>query len=830
MNTPQGLSAAEVAARRAHGPRKVADSETSRTYAGIIRANLLNVFNITVFSMAAVLASLYGYSSDERTLYDAITITGIAFINTVIGIVQEIRAKIALDRVNALARPTATVVRDGTPRDIPIEELLVDDVVQVTRGDQIPADGRVLVSQHCEVDESLLTGESIYIEKPEGAPLLSGSFCVAGQCLMLAEKVGEDSYVRGLTREVRAYTRFQTPLQRDIDRIVQILMLAAASMAFLVVAQAYAKFKVAAQPEDADGLQAFIETTRSVAAIVTSMVPMGLILLSTVAFSLGVFRISRQGALVQKLNAVESFSHIDVLCMDKTGTLTRNEQSLVGVHVYGELAEADARALAGAFAGRCTEQNATMYAVAQACPAPAGDIRAVDEVPFNSRDKLSAIALRFGAAAETRRLFLGALEVLGPRLVDDAQTFARAVIERDPGLRHVVLAELRGDENRPLREAADGRAPLTLLAVLSFADALRADAPEVLRAFTERGIALKIMSGDAPETVRAVARAAGWQGDTERVVTGPELDAMPPEALAQVATDVSLFARVSPQNKRALVASLQAQGRYVAMVGDGVNDVLALKKAQLGIAMGAGNRMSRDVSDIVLLQNDFAMLPRVLEEGSTIVHNVQSSAKLFITKNVFSLALIVATGFIGLAFPFVPRHVTILNFFSITVPALLLTFTHRQLEVPPSFLRDVLRFTGISGGLIALAGLVSYFVSIVGFEAPVERARTVLLTQLVFLTLLNFVLVIGGAHMRTNLKRNAVLSVFPFVFGGLYLLFLLTVTGSDTFESLATFLEMERLEGVELALALGVTLVTGALMVFTQRRVLVRALEGRTRV
>jgi cation-transporting ATPase E len=829
MSTPSGLSSADVAARRARGQRNVVRRETSRTYAGIVRSNVLNVFNITVFLMAAVLASLFGVSGDERTLYDAITITGIAFINTVIGIVQEIRAKVALDRVNALARPTATVVRDGKTMDVRVDELVVDDVIQVTRGDQIPADGRVLVSQHCEVDESLLTGESVYIEKPEAAPLLSGSFCVAGQCLMVAEKVGEESYVRGLTREVRAYTRFLTPLQRDIDRIVQILMFAAAAMAFLVVAQAFARDRASAAADSPDRLEAFIETTRSVAAIVTSTVPMGLILLSTVAFSLGVFRISRQGALVQKLNAIESFSHIDVLCMDKTGTLTRNEQSLAAIHTLAGVDEGNVRALAGAFAARCTEQNATMLAIAKACPAPPAEVRAVDEVPFNSRDKLSAIALEWSAGAPIRRLFLGALEVLGPRLAPEQAAFARAIIEGDPGLRHVVLAEL-ADEALPLRRAADERAPLCLLAVLSFADALRSDAPDVLRAFAARGIALKVVSGDAPETVRSVARAAGWQGDTERVVTGPEIDAMPPEALAQAAADVSLFARVSPQNKRALVASLQAQGRYVAMVGDGVNDVLALKKAQLGVAMGAGNRMSRDVSDIVLLQNDFAMLPRVLEEGATIVHNVQSSAKLFLTKNVFSLTLIVATGFIGLAFPFVPRHVSVLNFFAITVPALLITFTHRQLEVPSSFLRDVLRFTGISGGLIALAGLVSYFVSVVGLDASPERARTVLLTQLVLLTLLNFVLVIGGAHLRANLKRNAILAVFPLAFGALYLVLLLTVTGNDSLEAVATFLEMERLEAVELTLALGVTAVTGALMVFIQRRVLARALEGRVRL
>lgn len=822
-SSPRGLTSAEVAERTARGQRNVVRRESSRTVGSILRGNFISVFNITVFTMAAALASLYFYSGDLRTFYDALAITGIALINSIVGVVQELRAKRALDRVSALARSTATVLRDGQLVEVSQDALVLGDLIQVSRGDQVPVDGSMVSTSHCEIDESLLTGESVSIEKAVGAPVLSGSFCVAGQGLLVAEKVGEQSYVHKLAREVKAFSRFLTPLQKDIDRIVTILMSAAAVVAFLVVAQAVVRVRL--RPLDAgDNLEEIIETTRSVAAIVTSMVPMGLILLATVAYSLGVFRISRKGALVQKLNAVESFSHIDVLCMDKTGTLTRNELRVTALTPPAGDDEAALRALVGAFAHRCTEQNGTIIALQQSTPVPAADVTVDDEVPFNSRDKWSALTLDL--AGTKRRLVLGAFEVLGERLGLAHQEAARQVIGAAPGLRHVLLTEAL-QLTAPL---AAPDTPLVLRGVLSLIDEVRPDAPEVLRAFAERGIALKIVSGDAAETVRAVAVEAGWREDTRRVVTGAELDAMTPEALGAAAAGCSLFARVSPQNKRTLVEALQKQGRYVAMVGDGVNDVLALKKAQLGVAMGAGSRMARDVSDLVLLKNDFALLPEVLAEGATIVANVQSAAKLFLTKNVFSLVLILATGFVVLAFPLVPRHVSVLNFFAISVPALLITFSRRIVDVPPSFLRDVLRFTGISGGLIGLAALCSYFFSLVVLEAPVERARTVLLTQLVLLTLLNFLLVVGGAHFRANLRRNVHLALFPIAFGALYLGLLLAVTQTDALEGVAWFLEMESLTAGEVALSLGMTALAGGAMLWMQLRVLKRALQGRLRL
>ncbi len=818
----QGLTATEVAERAARGLRNVAPRDSTRTVAGILRGNFATLFNVTVFGMAAVLLVLYLRSEDLRPLYDAAAISGLALLNSVVGVVQELRAKRALDRISALARSSCTVLRDGLLVQVAQDQLVQGDLIQVSRGDPIPVDGSIVetTAGHCEVDESLLTGESESVEKPVGAPVRSGSFCVAGQGLLVAEQVGAASYLHGLVREVKVYRPFKTPLQKDIDRIVQLLMAVAGVLVVLVVAQAFARIRPWSVEPD-ERLEEVIDVARSVAAIVTSMVPMGLVLLSTVAFSLGVLRISRKGALVQRLNAVESFSHVDVLCMDKTGTLTRNELHLRSAAPAAGGSEAALRALAGVFAHRCTEQNGTVLALRLATAAPAANsATVVGEVPFNSRDKWSGLDV-VDAGGVARGLVLGALEVLGARLPVAQREEARSVVLTAPGLRHVLLAET--DSGAPVAAAGS----LRLLGVLSLSDEVRADAPEVLRAFAARGLALKIFSGDAAETVRAAAREAGWPGHSALVVTGPQLDAMTPEELSAAASAQSLFARVSPQNKRALVRALQAQGRYVAMVGDGVNDVLALKEANLGIAMGAGSRMARDVSDLVLLGNDFALLPEVLAEGASIVANVETAAKLFLTKNAFSLTLVLAAGFLGLAFPFVPRHVSVLNLFAITLPAMFITFSRRPPDprsplagAPPPFLRDVLRFAGRSGGLIGLGALGSFFVSLVVLEAPVERARTVLLTQLVLLTSLNFLLVVGGAHLLSNLRRSLLLALFPLAFSALYLGLLFGLTQTESLWWVVGFLEVERLTKVEFAVTLGMTFAAGAVMVWAQLRAL----------
>ena len=842
----KGLTADTIRQEYVAGRTNKVKKETSRTVQGIILSNLLNVFNLIIFSIAGILVILYFVFGDKRTLYDSLAISAVAIINSIISIFQELRAKAALDAIEALSRSMSSVYREGRIQDIPMDDLVTGDVVLIKRGDQIPVDGTILHSRHCEVDESLLTGESEYIFKDQGDAVRSGSFCVAGRALLRAEKIGKESYIHKLAKEVRSYKRFISPLQRSIDRLVEVMIALAAILGFLVIGRAVAEYMLksgvlaASLPATLTANTAFrdiaIETTRSVASIVTSMIPVGLILLSTVAFALGVFRISRQGALIQKLNAIESFAHIDTLCMDKTGTLTKNELKL---HKLAPLAkdlnEETMRALLGAFAHKATDQNATLVAIAASCPLPA-ETQIHEEIPFNSKEKYSGLVLSLPSPSKTTpqkdsteqdqwlgkklSLVIGAFERLRERFSQEEQDKASALLAERQGQRNLILAALPEDQTSSFRDAMKQGAPLELLGVISLVDEMRPDIEAVLGRFQERGIRLKLISGDAPETVQAVARAAGWQEETHHVVVGSDLDRMTQAQLFDVASRYSLFARVSPQNKKDLISALQAQKRYVAMVGDGVNDVLALKQAELGVAMESGNRMSRDVSDIVLFKDNFSILPEVLAEGETIIGNVQSSAKLFLTKNVYAAILILATGFLGLAFPFVPRHVTIIGFFSISVPALLITMTKRMRDVPPHFLRDVLRFTSISGAMIAGSALIAYFASLVVWRQSVETARVALLTQIVLLSLLNFLIIIGREEMFRLLRENWELSAFALGFAAVYFLLLFVVTGIPALGGLASFLELKALSSKELLLALLLTPLVGTAMLLTHRHLL----------
>lgn len=804
----RGLTSPEVQERANAGKTNRVEKETSRTWQGIILSNLFNVFNLAIFSIASVMVILYFRLGDIRTLYDAASISTVALVNSVIAMVQEIRAKRALDRILALSRSMSTVLREGKLQEIPMDDIVEGDIVFLSRGDQVPVDGTVLYSNHCEVDESLLTGESEYIFKQEEAEVLSGSFCVAGQGYVQSEKVGKDAYIHRIASEVRSYKRFVSPLQRKIDVLVQVWIGVAVLMLCLVVGEALVSHYLNGQVVDV------ITKTRSVASIVTSMIPIGLILLSTVAFALGVLRISQKGALIQKLNAVESFANVDVLCMDKTGTLTKNELKLDRLYALGDVSEEDMKLWTAALAHYASDPNATSEALAQGCEKP--EAKVLSEVPFNSREKYSGMTVEVGG--KTVHLVLGAYEKLGKRCSPEEQERADAQMAELLGYRNLAFAHAT-DVKGTLQETLEAGEPLKLVGIVSLVDEVRPDISDVLDGFHERGIRLKIISGDAPQTVQSVARASGWKESTERVFTGPELDEMDEHELASVAKNHSLFARVSPQNKQDLIRSLQVQEHYVAMVGDGVNDVLALKQAQMGVAMGAGNRMSKDVSDIVLLNNDFTIMPQVFAEGETIIGNVQSAAKLFLTKNMYAAFLILFTGFLGLSFPFVPRHVTMMGFFSISVPALLITFTKRMNDVPKSFLKDVLGFTFISGALIALASLTVYFLSLVVFKQPTKVAQTALLTQIIPLGILNFVLIVGRDRLRELLRKNWEMSLLAGSSLVLYFLLLFTVTSVKTLFGfkIQAFLELFRPGSGEFLAIFFVTLVAGSLMIFLQQ-------------
>ncbi|MEO5680473.1 MAG: HAD-IC family P-type ATPase [Acidimicrobiales bacterium] len=669
----RGLTTAEVADRVARGQVNSADTRTSRTVGEILRANVFTRFNGLLTALVVVTLATGRYQ-------DA-AFFGVVVTNALIGIVQETRAKRTLDRLAVLNAPTARVRRDGASSEIPVDEVVLGDLVELRAGDQVPADGALVSQDGLEVDESMLTGESDPVAKADGDGVLSGAIVVAGSGCFTADAVGDDAYARRIAKDARRFTRTASELQDAIDKLITYATWVIVGTTPLLL---WSQFRTTDGWRDA--------LSGSVAALV-GMVPEGLVLLTSISFLLAAVTLARRQVLVQELPAVEGLARVDVVCLDKTGTLTDGDISFDALHPLGGHDAAEAEAALGAVAG-APEGNATARAIAEALPAPAGWARS-GGVPFSSARKWSATAF-----SEQGWWVLGAPDVLlGP---DDA---ARAQVQdlAARGRRVVLLARcpapLDGDRLPP---------DLDPVALATLAERIRPDAAETLRYFAEQGVTIKVLSGDNPSTVGHIAAEIGLEvGEPIDARTLPD----EPEGLAEAIEAHTVFGRVSPQQKRSFVKALQAGGHTVAMTGDGVNDALALKDADIGVAMGSGAPATRAVAQLVLLDSRFAQLPHVLGEGRRVIANIERVANLFVAKNVYAFLLVLATAAIGFPIPFLPRHLTLISSLTIGIPAFFLALGPSGERHRPGFLRRVLRLAVPSGASIGLAIFAAYVVA-----------------------------------------------------------------------------------------------------------------------
>jgi cation-transporting ATPase E len=715
----QGLTAAEVAARVARGQVNRPPRSAWAEYRTIFARNLFTLFNALVVP-AAIALFLLG------DLAAAWAVSGMAVINTVIGLAQEIRAKRHLDKLAILAETRARVLRDGEACVIPAGDVVLDDRVLLTAGEPVVADGTVLEARFLEVDEALLTGESDLVPHQPGDCLLSGSFCVAGEGAYRAVRVGGEAFAQQTSAEARRYRFTASPLQRTIDTLIRIL-----TALTLVLCGLYLGLYFLRGFGDDD-------LVRMVAATVTSMVPQGLVLMTTLAFTLGAVRMSHRGAVVQRLNAVESMAAVDVLCMDKTGTLTTSHLSLDRVHALDNPGEEEVRRRLRLFAwASVDERNKSIQALRAALGAlPDGAaVELLDQVPFKSQNRYSAVRVRRGT--EQYALALGAFEALRPFLAGDAAVVEAAWHDLLPTRLRLLL--FAGVNDNPMARSFNGSLEgcvLRPLALVALSDELRPEAGAVLEALAAQGVRFKILSGDNPETVRATVGHLKLPLAAEPVVTGDQLAAAADRA--EVIRDRSVFGRIAPRQKLEIITTLQAQGRRVAMIGDGVNDILPIKKADLGIAMGEGSAATRTVAGLVLENNSFELLPATLDEGRTILRNVRRAAKLFLLKNVYTLFLIlVAFGSLGLGFPYRPQQVTLLNFLTIGVPAFLIMLGKHPPATPirRGFLGEAGWFAISSGLVMGLAGLAVWLIAAWGDGADEQTQRTLLLSTLIVLGL-----------------------------------------------------------------------------------------------
>jgi len=689
-----GLDCAAVGARVAAGQVNTAPPVPGRTAGQILRANVLTRFNAILGAMFVVVL-VVGPAQDA--LFGIVLV-----VNTGFGVVQELRAKRTLDKLAILTAGRARVIREGAAAEIPVDQVVLDDVLEVRAGDQVPVDGVVLRADGLEADEALLTGEAEPVAKPPGERVLSGSFVVAGTGRVRASAVGADAYAARLQAQARQFSLIRSELQQGTNQILRLVTWVMIPAGLLVVIGEFFRSH--------DPLE---EAVRGSAAALVAMVPEGLVLLTSLAFTAGALRLARHRVLVQELAAVEGLARVDVLCIDKTGTLTRPGMRVAETRVLGGWPDARIGEVLGAIAAADRAPNGTIRALADRYDAlPGWTVQARAE--FSSARKWSGVS--FGGHGTW---LLGASTVVGGTRSRLPPGIAAVIAGHEAAGRRVLLLASTGE---PLDgDRLPARAEPAALVVL--AEELREDAAATVRYLLGQGVTIKVLSGDAPRAVAAIAGRAGIPaGGTP--VDASALSEHDDEQLGRLLAAANVFGRVRPGHKLAAVRALQAAGHVVAMVGDGVNDVQALKQADLGIAMGSGSQASRSVARVVLLDGTFAAIPRMLQEGRRVIANIERVARLFVTKTVYAAIIAVAVGVAGVTYPFYPRHLTIISTLTIGVPGFFLALAPGAPLARPGFTRRVLAFTIPAGTAAATAGLAAYAIAGTTPGVSATAART----------------------------------------------------------------------------------------------------------
>ena len=683
-----GLTSEEVAERVSRGEVNVVPTTTSRTVRRILISNLFTRFNVL---LGLLLVAILVIGPIQDSLFGLVLI-----VNTPIGIIQELRAKRTLDRLAVLTAPTSHVVRDGAEQQVPVAELVVGDVLELRTGDQVPVDGVVISASGLEIDELLVTGESGPVVKDPETEVLSGSFVVAGAGTVRSSRVGLSAYGNTLAAEARRFVPVRSEVRRGVDRFL------------LIIAILMGPFGAALIVSQINANDTPVEAVRASVAGLVTMIPEGLVLLTSVVFAVAAVRFAQRGVIAQELASVEMLARADVICLDKTGTLTDGHMTVEQVIVLG-VDDGTVAAALGAVAATDPHPNATLAAIVAAVPAPVG-WTATTTIPFSSARKWSASAFDGRGS-----WVLGAPEMFASN--DGAPAFRHAADLAAGGARVVMLGRV---DALPAKEAV--RPAVEPAALIVLRDRLRPDAARVIAYYRKQGVTVKVISGDSPVTVAALAAAVGLPG-AEHPAAGPGLpeDA---ERLSAVAESSTVFGRVSPHQKRDLVRALQARGHVVAMTGDGVNDVLALRAADIGVAMGSGSSAARAVAQLTLMNDSFASVPFAIREGRRVIANLERVAAFFLTKTVYAMVLAAAVALRTTPFPLLPRQLSLIGLLAIGLPAFVLSFAPSAERAHPGFVSRTLTFAVPAGLVAGLASYVAFEVAL-ATGTPLEDSRTV---------------------------------------------------------------------------------------------------------
>jgi cation-transporting ATPase E len=752
----QGLSSSEAAARL----RKLgAPPETSsRSTSSIVAGNVFTLFNAIIGAFFVLDLGLGLYADSIFGL--------IAVINSYIGIRQELKAKATLDELAILVAPRARVVRDGALVELLATEVVPGDVVAVGPGDQLVADGETIASRGMTLDESMLTGEAEGIQKRIGDQVLSGSFCVSGSGHYLVDAVREDSYAGRLAGEARAFRHPPSPLQEEVNSVIL------ACTYVMIPLAAVLLFTLKVRDVSLD------EAAQTATAGLVTLIPEGLVLLMSVTFAVAAVRLARRDTLIQQMSASESLAAVDTICVDKTGTLTVGELNLAGVE-FAEGVDPDAAAAALArFAASAGDRNSTLETIAERYPGQA--VRVDAEVPFSSEWKWSGLALTGSGGSGGSTFVLGAPDVLAERGALTLPPGLARKLEEETAAGRRVVAFGQSSEALPADAGAAPPPRLAPLALIVLEETLRPDAAETIATMRAQHVDLKLISGDARATVTAVAYAVGVPREAG-VIEGPELPEDPDE-LAAAALANTVFCRIKPEQKKALVGALVGAGRYVAMIGDGVNDVPALKTARMAVAMGSGAQVTKGIADVVLLKDEFSRLPEAVGEGRRIARNIHRLGRLYLTKTVYAVALILLVAVPGFAFPFLPRHLTLAALLTIGIPSFVLALAPSDGPLYRGHLLKSLAAFAVPAGLAtALGSILSFFLVDTVAGASLDAGRTAATTTLIVLGLA-FVLLLERGPGREHIAIQSYMLAMVAGLGALYALILAAAPIRDFFQ------------------------------------------------
>jgi cation-transporting P-type ATPase E len=752
---PRGLTSAEAAKRLARlGPR---EPTTSRSVSSIVAGNVFTLFNAIIAGFFVLILAL-GLFADA--LFGLI-----AIVNSAIGIRQEVKAKETLDQLAVLVAPKAKVVRDWELVELRADEVVPGDVVRVEPGDQLVADGVVVSARGLTLDESVLTGESDGVPRREGERVLSGAFCLNGSGYYEVDAVREGSHAEQVAGEAREFRHPPSPLQREVNRILgatTILMVPLAALLLIALALRSVEFQEAAQT--------------STAGLIT-LIPEGLVLLMSVTLAIAAVRLARMNTLVQQMAATESLAAVDTVCIDKTGTLTDGSLELISVEVADASEPARVHRDLASFAASAGERNRTLQAIADNYPGAPEKVEA--EVPFSSDWKWSGLTLN-GRGPRRRSYVLGAPDVLMQSGALELSPGLRRKLDEQSAAGRRVVAFGEAAATLPADPASQSPPRLEPRALIVLEENLRSDAAETIEYMREQQVDLKLISGDARQTVTAVARAVGVPPGAG-VIEGPSLPGEPRE-LADAAVANTIFCRIRPEQKKSLVAALSERGRFTAMIGDGVNDVPALKRASLAVGMGSGSQITKGIADIVLLRNEFSKLPRAVAEGRRIARNIHRLARLYTTKTVYAAFLILTAAIFGFTFPFLPRQLTIAAFLTIGVPSFVLALAPSEGPLYRGrLLRALAAFSVPAGLAIGVGSLLSFFLVDTVFGGTLDEGRTAATTTLIILGL-GFILLLERGPGREHIAIQSYMLAMVAALGALFALVLAADTVRDFFD------------------------------------------------